>query len=49
MDWVEKKVVPAKELLVTEGGRSLPLCSYPSYPKYANGPPSEAGSYKCVQ
>jgi feruloyl esterase len=34
VDWVERKIVPAMSLTVTgQGGRSMPLCSYPSYPK----------------
>src|SRR5208282_3942572 len=49
MDWVEKKVTPPKQLTVTGGSRSLPLCSYPSYPKYVGGLPSNAGSYLCAQ
>jgi feruloyl esterase len=33
VDWVEQKLVPPMSLTVTgEGGRSAPLCSYPSYP-----------------
>jgi hypothetical protein len=49
MDWVEKKVTPPKQLTVTGGGRSLPLCSYPLYPKYVGGLPGDAGSYVCAQ
>jgi hypothetical protein len=43
--WVEKNEVPGKTLVVTAGGRSLPLCSYPNYPKYVSGPPESADSY----
>src|SRR4029079_14819953 len=32
--WVEKNEAPGKTLVVTAGQRSLPLCSYPNYPKY---------------
>ena len=48
MDWVEKKVTPSKQLTVTGGGRSLPLCSYPLYPKYVGGQTSDAASYICA-
>jgi feruloyl esterase len=43
--WVEKNEAPGKTLVVTAGGRSLPLCSYPNYPKYVGGPPESAESY----
>jgi hypothetical protein len=49
MDWTEKKVSPPKQLKVTAAERSLPLCSYPLYPKYLSGPPSEAASYTCAR
>jgi feruloyl esterase len=49
MDWVEKKVTPPKQLSVSGGGRSLPLCTYPLYPRYVSGTPSEAGSYTCTR
>jgi feruloyl esterase len=48
MDWVEKKVVPGKSLTVTAGEKSLPLCSYPTYPKYFGGPSGSASSYVCA-
>jgi hypothetical protein len=47
-DWVEKKVAPGKSLTVTAGEKSLPLCSYPTYPKYVNGPAGSASSYACA-
>jgi pimeloyl-ACP methyl ester carboxylesterase len=43
--WVEKNEAPAKTLVVTSGNRSLPLCSYPEYPKYIGGPVESASSY----
>lgn len=46
-NWVEKKIVPGKSLVVTAGGKSLPLCSYPAFPKYAGGPTASAESYTC--
>ena len=35
-------VAPPMSVVVTAGDRSLPLCSYPSYPRYASGP-AESG------
>ena len=42
--WVEQNDAPAKTLVVTSNGRSLPLCSFPNYPKYVGGPPESADS-----
>ena len=47
IDWVEKGVAPGKSVTVTGGGRSLPMCSYPEYPKYNSGPVDAADSYAC--
>jgi len=47
VDWVEKGVAPGKSVVVTGGGRSLPMCSYPEYPKYNKGPVDAAESYEC--
>jgi pimeloyl-ACP methyl ester carboxylesterase len=47
VDWVEKGVAPGKSIVVTGGGRSLPMCSYPEYPKYNKGPVDAAKSYEC--
>ena len=44
--WVERNEAPNKTLVVTAGGRSLPLCSYPNYPHYKGGPPESASSYE---
>ena len=46
-DWVEKGIAPGKSVTVTSGDRSLPMCSYPEYPKYQNGPTGAASSYAC--
>lgn len=46
-DWVERKIVPAKSLVVRAGDKSLPLCSYPAYPKYISGPVEQVASYVC--
>ena len=36
-DWVENGAAPGMSVTVTAGDRSLPLCSYPSYPRYRKG------------
>jgi feruloyl esterase len=46
--WVEKGIVPGTAVTVTAGARSLPMCSYPEYPRYVGGPTGEAGSYTCA-
>jgi feruloyl esterase len=46
-DWVERGIAPAMQSRVTAGARSLPLCSYPAYPHYVDGPAGEAASYVC--
>jgi hypothetical protein len=48
MDWVEKKVTPPMSVVVTAKNRSLPMCSYPMYPKYVSGPVDSASSYACT-
>ena len=47
-DWVEKQAPPPMSAMVTAGERSLPLCSYPAYPRYASGPSTAANSYRCA-
>ena len=47
VDWVENGKAPGKSVTVTAGERSLPMCSYPAYPKYASGPAGSASSYTC--
>ncbi len=49
MDWVERRAAPGKSVVVTAGEKSLPLCSYPEYPRYVEGPASAAMSYRCSQ
>jgi len=44
--WVERNEAPGKTVIATSGGRSLPLCSYPNYPRYKGGPPESAESYE---
>ena len=46
-DWVEKGAAPGKAIKVTAGDRSLPMCSYPEYPKYIKGPAEAADSWQC--
>jgi hypothetical protein len=48
IDWVENNKAPGRQVTVTAGERSLPMCSYPEYPKYLGGPPNLASSYSCV-
>ena len=47
VDWVENGKAPGKSVTVTAGERSLPMCSYPAYPKYSSGPAGSASSYTC--
>jgi feruloyl esterase len=48
-DWVEKQTPPPMSPVVSAGDRSLPLCSYPTYPRYVQGPPASASSYRCSE
>ena len=48
MDWVENNQAPGRQVTVTAGDRSLPMCSYPEYPKYVGGPANVASSYVCA-
>jgi feruloyl esterase len=47
-DWVENNTAPGMSVPVTAGERSLPLCSYPSYPRYRKGDPTSASAYECA-
>jgi feruloyl esterase len=49
LDWVEKGTAPPKSATVTGNTGSLPLCSYPAYPKFNSGSANEAASYACVE
>lgn len=44
--WVENNEAPEKTIVVTSGDRSLPMCSYPEYPRYVGGPRERAASYR---
>ena len=48
IDWVEKGAAPPKSATVTGNTGSLPLCSYPTYPRYNTGPAADATSYTCA-
>ncbi|MBN2320363.1 MAG: tannase/feruloyl esterase family alpha/beta hydrolase [Acidobacteria bacterium] len=48
VDWVEKDAPPPMAVTVKAGDRSLPMCSYPAYPKYVGGPTDTAASYECT-
>ena len=48
VNWVERGVAPGMSETVTTGERSLPLCSYPAYPKFNDGPVNRAASYTCA-
>ena len=48
LDWVERGTAPQKSATVTGNTGSLPLCSYPTYPRYNAGSPSDAASYTCA-
>lgn len=49
IDWVEHGTAPPTSAVVTGQGGSLPLCSYPTYPRYRSGPPDDAASYACAE
>ena len=48
VDWVEKGIAPPMSVKVTSEKRSLPMCSYPTYPRYEGGPADIAESYECT-
>jgi feruloyl esterase len=48
-DWVENGVAPGMSVTVTAGEKSLPLCSYPSYPRYKGGAAASASAYECAR
>jgi hypothetical protein len=47
-EWVENNRAPAMSVTVSAGDRSLPLCSYPSYPRYRAGDAAVSSSYDCA-
>lgn len=46
-NWVEQGEAPAMAVPVTSAARSLPMCSYPTYPQYTGGDATQAASYTC--
>jgi feruloyl esterase len=48
LDWVERGEAPPKSATVTGSAGTLPLCSYPTYPRYNMGSPADAASYMCA-
>jgi hypothetical protein len=42
-DWVETHKAPPRSPTLTTGDKSMPLCSYPDYPKYLGGSINAAG------
>jgi Tannase and feruloyl esterase len=48
VDWVERRVAPGQSITLTGGNRTLPLCSYPTYPKYVGGDVASSTSYRCA-
>jgi feruloyl esterase len=48
-DWVEKGTAPPMSVVLTADDRTLPLCSYPAYPRYTGGPSGAASSYQCAR
>jgi feruloyl esterase len=44
--WVERNEAPGKTIIVSAGARSMPVCSYPEYPRYRGGAPESAESYE---
>ena len=48
-NWVENGVAPGKSVTLTGASGSLPLCSYPEYPRYQGGDAASAASYVCAE
>lgn len=47
-NWVENDIAPGMSETVTGTTGSRPMCSYPSYPRYIDGNPSQADSFRCA-
>jgi hypothetical protein len=47
-EWVENGTAPGMSEIVTGAAGSRPMCSYPTYPRYAGGAAEAAGSYECA-
>jgi feruloyl esterase len=48
VDWVERRMAPGMTVTLRGSDRTLPLCSYPQYPKYIGGDAAVAASYRCA-
>jgi pimeloyl-ACP methyl ester carboxylesterase len=49
LDWVERGTAPPKSGTATGTAGSLPLCSYPTYPRHNGGATNDAASYTCAE
>jgi feruloyl esterase len=47
-EWVEHGKAPGMSEIVTGTAGSRPMCSYPEYPRYVDGPGDAAASYACA-
>jgi pimeloyl-ACP methyl ester carboxylesterase len=47
-NWVEKGIAPGRSEVASAGARSMPMCSYPEFPRYQGGDTGQAGSYACT-
>ena len=47
-NWVENGKAPGRSEVVTAGERSMPMCSYPEYPRYTGGDAAQAASWACT-
>jgi feruloyl esterase len=43
IDWVERGTAPGKSIPVTAGDKTMPMCSYPMFPKFSGG------SFSCAE
>lgn len=48
MRWAEEGIAPGMSEVVTSAAGALPLCSYPTYPRYVTGPETSVDSYGCA-
>jgi feruloyl esterase len=48
-NWVENGAAPGMSEIVTSASASWPMCSYPEYPRYVSGEPTQANSYRCAR
>jgi feruloyl esterase len=49
LDWVERGAAPPKSGTATGNAGTLPLCSYPTYPRHNGGATTDAASYTCAE